>query len=283
MDELNTSNVKRMKRNLLPLLFLCFSALLSAQTYRPLPENARWLYQQIDDYGQPTPISCSYALNGDTTLSNHTYRKMIKDGYSYEGAIRDSARRIYYRGSRDITEHLLCNFNFTVGDTIIAPYPLGGNGSVCDTVVVIREDSFLMNDGYHRMLVMEACAPAQWIEGVGNHAWIMNPYLISVSGGYRFTSFYDSTKLLYPLWQDNGYSYDRVNGEGARLKFNVYPNPAQTSVSIVTSELRQTIRVTNVLGKVVFSETIANGRKEIDVSQWPSGLYFINNRKFVKQ
>lgn len=57
---------------------------------------------------------------------------------------------------------------------------------------------------------------------------------------------------------------------------NVSPNPADeyVNISFVNGE-NSSVRIVDVLGNVVYSETIGNGTKNIDVSNFKNGVYFI--------
>ncbi|MBL0310108.1 MAG: T9SS type A sorting domain-containing protein [Bacteroidetes bacterium] len=63
----------------------------------------------------------------------------------------------------------------------------------------------------------------------------------------------------------------------------LFPNPAHNTLTILTSGSNENITITNLLGELMFHERTLNGRKEIDISQWPQGMYFVNQQKFVKQ
>lgn len=57
---------------------------------------------------------------------------------------------------------------------------------------------------------------------------------------------------------------------------NVSPNPADDYVNFSMSGSESySIRIVDVLGNVVYNETIANGTKGIDVSNFKNGVYFI--------
>ena len=67
--------------------------------------------------------------------------------------------------------------------------------------------------------------------------------------------------------------------EIAGNEIQVYPNPATSFVMIHMGEALmskpRSLVVMDVMGRSVFSESKANPRVTIDVSQWPSGVYFI--------
>jgi Secretion system C-terminal sorting domain len=65
--------------------------------------------------------------------------------------------------------------------------------------------------------------------------------------------------------------------ENEELSFAVYPNPANDVINISTkgTDGNSTIRITDVLGKVVLQESI-NENKKLDVSDFKNGVYLIN-------
>lgn len=57
---------------------------------------------------------------------------------------------------------------------------------------------------------------------------------------------------------------------------SVSPNPASDNVNISLGSLENgIIRVVDVLGNLVYTETISNGQKNIDVSNFKNGVYFV--------
>jgi Secretion system C-terminal sorting domain len=63
--------------------------------------------------------------------------------------------------------------------------------------------------------------------------------------------------------------------------FRVYPNPASEVLNIqcwVMSEnavIPSELRVSDVLGRVVYESQVADKITQIDVSSWSNGLYFV--------
>ena len=71
-------------------------------------------------------------------------------------------------------------------------------------------------------------------------------------------------------------------GEGV-MQIQLAPNPASNTITISNLAPKTSITITNLLGEVVIKEEAAGNSKVIDVSRLPNGMYFINQRKFVKQ
>lgn len=58
--------------------------------------------------------------------------------------------------------------------------------------------------------------------------------------------------------------------------FNIYPNPSNGSFTIETTENDYKVTFTNVLGENICQSEIKNQKSEINLSEQPNGLYFIN-------
>lgn len=58
---------------------------------------------------------------------------------------------------------------------------------------------------------------------------------------------------------------------------SVYPNPVNSTLTVATAGMNGSldVRVTDVLGKVVFKESFASGTKTIDVSDFKNGVYLV--------
>ncbi|MGZ3862558.1 MAG: T9SS type A sorting domain-containing protein [Bacteroidia bacterium] len=113
--------------------------------------------------------------------------------------------------------------------------------------------------------------------------------------GSTSASAYATSPYVYPLLQVSGSGVTlwvaSLNGvekyNAANIKMEVYPNPAQNSISIFTNASINTLEICDVNGKA----HIKTNQATIDVSQLSSGVYFIKaitnegvvNRKFIKE
>ncbi len=98
--------------------------------------------------------------------------------------------------------------------------------------------------------------------------------------------------LLLPMTAQPCYpttSIDQVPEQGT---INIYPNPASTTLNIVSQPYgKGTLSVYSILGQQLFSKNIEEGTSSkemiIDISHFPSGLYFVtlirDNAKVVKK
>ncbi|MDD4576349.1 MAG: T9SS type A sorting domain-containing protein, partial [Bacteroidales bacterium] len=56
----------------------------------------------------------------------------------------------------------------------------------------------------------------------------------------------------------------------------IYPNPATKNIRIESNQFIKTIRIVNVLGQEVYNKAISNYGTEINLSNFHSGIYFVN-------
>ena len=61
----------------------------------------------------------------------------------------------------------------------------------------------------------------------------------------------------------------------ATASLNLYPNPASTSLTIVSDEHINEIRMIDMLGKVVYATNVENDRYTMNVSGFDNGIYFV--------
>lgn len=61
--------------------------------------------------------------------------------------------------------------------------------------------------------------------------------------------------------------------------FNIFPNPANTDITVVLSGKTEYLKITDVLGKVVLDmRAISDNEIKIDVSQFRKGVYFVTTK-----
>lgn len=65
-----------------------------------------------------------------------------------------------------------------------------------------------------------------------------------------------------------------VQESASHTDFSVYPNPASSGFAIVSPK-KQSMAISNTLGKTVLRRELEAGKNEIDASMLPAGIYFI--------
>jgi hypothetical protein len=71
---------------------------------------------------------------------------------------------------------------------------------------------------------------------------------------------------------------DRELMKTAELNFSVYPNPASSSVTIDNLEKEGVLEISDVSGKLIYTEINYSGKRSLDVSSYSNGIYFISYR-----
>ena len=67
----------------------------------------------------------------------------------------------------------------------------------------------------------------------------------------------------------------------------IYPNPADHFLNIISEKKIGSIAITNILGQKIFNHLYSENEAQINLGQFPSGVYFISinesgKRMFVK-
>jgi photosystem II stability/assembly factor-like uncharacterized protein len=78
-----------------------------------------------------------------------------------------------------------------------------------------------------------------------------------------------------------------VNEQVKDNAYSIYPNPATNNITINSSTTLHKIMVTDVLGKIVLTQTSANTSESIDLSHLQTGVYFLTangaTKKIIKE
>jgi Secretion system C-terminal sorting domain len=65
--------------------------------------------------------------------------------------------------------------------------------------------------------------------------------------------------------------------------FSIYPNPASTNITINASTVLNKVVVTDVLGKIVLTQTSANTSVSVDLYHLQTGVYFVTTNGVTKK
>ena len=68
--------------------------------------------------------------------------------------------------------------------------------------------------------------------------------------------------------------YNKIEQEGRRAEVEIFPNPATTRINIMINKSAR-CTLLDAQGKVLFRANIS-GENQIDISNWPNGIYFLN-------
>jgi hypothetical protein len=153
------------------------------------------------------------------------------------------------------------------------------------------------NDEYklvHSVQYYEDLAGGDWLK-IGDvsststgYDWYYSPVVdINPSNNkacFAFEYYNGSTKLFF----DSQWSTEDVeNHEIVAKDMNVYPNPASNFINVISENANELITISDLSGKVVYSERAIEKQSSIDISQLSAGMYIVRigdkATKFVKE
>ena len=280
-------------KKLLLLFFITLSISGSGQTsvYHPFPDsNAIWSTLSVYDSDQNYS---RFGIIGDTNINAILYHKiyslhdsvLTKSGAVYFGALRENSRKVYFQYYNCQQETLLYDFTKEVGDTI---YSLANEHTIdyCFPTtsfwsVLTNIDSMIIDGSYRRVYHL-SLGDAFWIEGIGSNYGLFNPIEPQVAGNYSWSliCFKQNDETLYvnPLFLSCYPDYNGIKNtiESIGKNVKVFPNPSNGSFTVDLDNLINVkeIRILNLLGKIVFQQSI-NNQSKINIDNLPSGVYIL--------
>lgn len=100
-------------------------------------------------------------------------------------------------------------------------------------------------------------------------------FTISTAGVYYFGfNAYSDADMYRILLDDISIVVDTKIAE-TTLTSRIYPNPASSNIRIESNSVIKMVRIVNVLGQEVYSQTAANRGIEVNVSNLNDGVYFV--------
>jgi hypothetical protein len=126
----------------------------------------------------------------------------------------------------------------------------------------------------------------------GEYAWVTTNHTLNNMGNvhHLFIAFkYTSTDAAASTWEIAEFKvytgYDGVE-ENEAVKFNIYPNPANSIVNI-EAEAAAEAQIIDMTGRVVMNVNVNAGENTINVADLANGVYFVKINssvvKFVKR
>jgi len=128
-------------------------------------------------------------------------------------------------------------------------------------------------------------------EVIGEFSGNEIPPMLSATSGILFVVFTSNMEITAPGWTAT-YTTDLVGLEESpskEPKLSAYPNPAHDKLIIHQSNagILTHIKITNSIGKVVYTEDSQNQEIQVNISGWLPGVYFLEassgkSRKVIK-
>lgn len=245
-----------------------------SSVYRPFPTtHGTWVYQKYDDFGRPTHQFSEIELRGDTTLGGHNYKKILSSNH-YLGGLRESNKVVYFFADTASQEHILYDFNYEQGDTVVSAFrnPLMGNQTV---TVLSSTDTTLVSDGWRRSIFLSS--QAVWIEGIGNIYGFFTPVDIPTLSSRWLIECMSGDSVNYPTSSIScGLSSPETLEWSKPL---AYPNPSdgRIKIDLVGGNGLVTVTVRNALGMQLEQLKLSATSIELELPD-QSGYYLIEVR-----
>ncbi len=271
--------------------------------YVPFPtSNAVWSqikwYQGVCDF----PCKYQYKMMGDTIINSIEYHKIFKQEDSlstsvnavYFGALRESAKKIYFQSRNCNHEVRLYDFSKNVGDTI---NNLHSEFSLCDNSslssgVITKIDTVLVDGSYRKAFHLDILNNDNiWIEGIGCTNGLFNPvipplncmcawYLVCyhLNNDVKFLNDNIQLKYLDPNISCFPTIIDGVSNPIKSSFLLISPNPvtesSQIKWEIPLNSKYATLTITDALGKRIKTIDVS-GKTEVNInrSDYAKGLY----------
>lgn len=267
-----------MKRILL-LLSLFFSIVSYAQnTCIPIHEDVVWANyeRQYDDYYRYLYWGRSAVFvpsASDTVISGITYRGLRDhaNGFAYYGAVRADSLKAWIVPPGDSMEYIVLDFDVSVGDTLRNVWidGIGGQGVL---IVNSIQSTFLGQDAVQTILLDDGACGMQWYYGLGSDRgtfWNLPARCISGHAVAMYCMSVNDT-AYYPSYDPMGCPADISIPEVEREELKLYPNPASSVV-----HLPDEVQAVSILHLSGIVEEVEFTNQEIEVEDWPSGMYVL--------
>lgn len=191
----------------------------------------------------------------------------------FKGYVRSFGKRVFFRTSWSTTEHLLYDFDLSVGDTL--PF---GPLLYYDVLTVTHVDSIQVSNGtYLRVFTLEGNNYVdQLIEGVGSSAGFLEalekPYNVNHTlqcysqNGQHYFSGTESSDCIFYL------DLDRQEHSGVAA----FPNPFSEVLHIPAGMGSTYSYRVRALNGMLVAQGISDAQQELQIStqSWIPGVYF---------
>jgi len=236
-----------------------------------------------------------YFIDGDSTLNSIKYKKynvsndsIINAGSFFALLREDTAKQQIFAISHDSSaENLLYDFSLKVNDTSTV-FPISFDyykGPVKIKVDLI--DSVKIGNRFHKRLKISGVdqntnLEEYWIEGIGSTMGLFNSgitgiVIFDVRYGILLC-FEENGVLLYRDSNANTCYQNPTIGMAESVTKNqisFFPNPAINSFTIESNDEIELFRTFSITGKVFEQRKCHNKSVDVDISNYPSGVYLI--------
>ncbi|MBW6481901.1 MAG: T9SS type A sorting domain-containing protein [Vicingaceae bacterium] len=284
---------------LLLLVFLITTLTLTAQIYHPmLKPNKFWdvmAFNGSEMCGVSSGQQCF--LQGDTVISGNQYQiikshpiiSLVNPGpycppfavdTSYSvitGFIREDsiAKKVFVYDISNNVDDLLYDFNLVVGDTLNSNY--AGQGLL---IIIDSIDTFVLlnNQVRKRFYYTDFFGFASYyVEELGLPRFHY-PLVGGLSGGNFVTCVKENNIQLYnSQWAYSCPSLVGIEENNLQNAVKISPNPTRDNIVVaqLTNFVGGTIKIINLMGQVIFSQSIQNQQMSFNLSAYSKGIYLV--------
>ncbi len=265
-----------MKKLVFTLAFMLSLLGVKAQNYHPMVLDGveqQWNVKVIDYGGFPNyHYWTNIYVTGDYYEANgHTYKALLNEnGNEYGIGLREEDKKVYgcILKNNQYIEELWYDFNLNVGDTMRYEH------LYYDYLVLSSIDSIYdwFTDIYRHIYVFDRYH-FYWIEGVGSNLGVLQ-YIPFCGYSESLLCYHEDGEVVLAL--DSPCYQSNVDGvsENIEQEINLYPNPANSVLTIDVVDLEYSYSLFNAMGQKVTQGT-AKGEKQINVKDLVKGVYFI--------
>jgi len=281
---------------ILTFSFLVFFGLVQSQEQNYIV-NESSLWSTLETHCFPNGNNYStYHIKfaGDTIIDQYVYTKILRSDdefqteWSFYGFIRENEVGEVYLKPPDYYEGKIYDFGVETGDTIQARNVYLNSDTL--HYVVTGIDSVLLGGFYNKRVTLYEYINEKeeiWTEGLGSLFGILNSCNGSyggVCGNYEALCYIEAGFLLYQHPDYNTCHYEVSVGTSENIAeqyLRIFPNPANTFFNIqATGELKNelpfNIRITNMLGQLIYQIEMTEERQKIQLDQVSSGNLIIS-------
>lgn len=212
-------------------------------------------------------FSGPFATSGTSTPANYADGGAGVAMYTFNSTTAQSDRRAYFRGTQLASGEVVTIsfktrlYSETTVSEMAFDLTVGNSQSAAGQTTVIQ--SFTNNsDASYITHTATYTAPAAGIYYFGIHN-------NSAIGANETFLFLDSITL------DTNLSSNNFNSSSANI--SIYPNPVNDILNVLSPDFElESVTITDINGRIVKNVNANNTRKEINVSDLNSGVYFVN-------
>jgi hypothetical protein len=256
----------------------------------------------IETYNYPSGSDCSgtsdhfnYYVNGDTVINANSYKKIYKKGVLWLSSmgcllynptpytnsspsffVRSSGKKMFHVGNgSDTTEHLLYDFNLSLGDTLPVTFT---NPSSNGNVIVTDIDTITTAFGPRQRFELNGPSGNQYLyEGIGaTGGFIEDIFPMYLSGSHELLCFSLNDVRYVP---SPGSTCDITTGISAypdQGTLQVFPNPfqLQTTISLNHTADNAQFILYNGKGEKVKTLEFSGNKVMVTRDALKAGLYY---------